>query len=163
MKKILLTQGQFALVNDEDFADLSRFKWHAWYCYKTRSFYARRVILLPDGRKGCEYMHRRILGLSPGDGIQGDHKNRDTLDNQRSNLRKVTHQQNQQNKTRTSKHGIGIHFDKRCKSKPFSAHAQVDGGNHYVGMFATAKEAQKARARFLRRTQAVSSCSDGKM
>jgi hypothetical protein len=43
-------------------------------------------------------LHRELLGLRPGDGLEGDHRNRDRLDNRRSNLRVVTKAQNGQNK-----------------------------------------------------------------
>lgn len=44
MKEIPLTQGQVAIVSDEDYEDLSQFKWFAYYSTFTRSFYAKRKV-----------------------------------------------------------------------------------------------------------------------
>lgn len=38
MKRIILTQGQFALVDDKDFEFLKKWKWCAGFDKKTRSF-----------------------------------------------------------------------------------------------------------------------------
>ena len=48
-------------------------------------------------------MHREILGLTKGDGIITDHKNRNGLDNRRSNLRAVDYTINNRN------HGVYSH------------------------------------------------------
>jgi hypothetical protein len=89
MRKIPLTQGKFALVDDEDFEYLSQFKWCArkdWY-----TFYASRTIY-PNGygkhkQKITVQMHREVMGLQRGDGKSVDHKNRNGLDNRKKNLR----------------------------------------------------------------------------
>lgn len=88
MKKIKLTQGQFALVDD---ADYDRLNQHKWYAKKDRNgnFYAVQVPI---------YMARQILGLQDGDSRQADHINRSTLDNCQDNLRICTNQQNQMNR-----------------------------------------------------------------
>jgi hypothetical protein len=58
MKKIPLTQGKFAKVDDENYADLIRFKWFAYRDKNT--FYAARWIRI-DGKRYAEKMHRRSL------------------------------------------------------------------------------------------------------
>jgi hypothetical protein len=62
-------------------------------------YYASRRIY---GRKGSPkiYMHRMILGLTVGDKREGDHKNHDTLDNRRSNLRIAKRGENARNQLR---------------------------------------------------------------
>lgn len=42
MKKIKLSQEKFALVDDEDFDELSQFKWYAVRYYKGHCLYAIR-------------------------------------------------------------------------------------------------------------------------
>ncbi len=72
MKKIPLTQGQVALVDDADYEWLSRWKWCAMWCSSTDSFYAVRHIRLPNGKWTTLRMHRAILGLKRGDSRQVD-------------------------------------------------------------------------------------------
>jgi hypothetical protein len=53
--------------------------------------------LYPGRRRAAWPLHRLILGLVPGDGLEVDHINGDPLDNRRANLRAVTRAQNCQN------------------------------------------------------------------
>ena len=90
MKQIKLTRGKFALVDDEDFEYLNQWKWHL---LKTQdnNLYALTVI------KGKYiYMHRLIMKVN-GKNNYIDHKNTDSLDNRKINLRLVTNQLNQAN------------------------------------------------------------------
>jgi len=161
LRKITLTQGQFALVDDENYEELMQrhswercrnipVKWHAWLNPHTKSFYAARKVFLSNGKQITEYMHRRILGLNYGDQRNGDHVNHDTLCNYVSNLRIVTHRQNHNNLRKQSKYGVGINLDTRQKSKPFRAQAQVNGNIRHIGFFTTAEEAQVARKKWLK-------------
>jgi hypothetical protein len=93
-RRIKLTQGKYALVEVEDFEELSKYKWHA---KKSRSnCYACRSFKLPDGRRKSISMHRQII--NPPEGLLVDHKNRVSLDNRRSNLRPATPAQNSYNR-----------------------------------------------------------------
>jgi hypothetical protein len=90
MKKIQLTKGQIALVDDQDFQCLSQYNWYAQR--KRGKYYAARSEYLgtENGResKRIIYVHRAILGLEHGDPRIGDHiEPKETLNNQRSNLR----------------------------------------------------------------------------
>src|SRR5437879_4118875 len=94
MKKIPLTQGQFAIVDDADFLELSQF---SWYAQKQRhGFYAVRCIRDEKGNQRTILMHREIMRTQ--DGFDTDHINNDKLDNRRENLRICTASQNMQNK-----------------------------------------------------------------
>jgi len=44
MKRIPLTQGKFALVDDADFGWLNQWQWYAAFNRCSREFYARRNI-----------------------------------------------------------------------------------------------------------------------
>jgi hypothetical protein len=50
-----------------------------------------------SGSRRSFYLHRELLGLKRGDPREGDHIDRNTLNNRRGNLRIVTHAQQQQN------------------------------------------------------------------
>lgn len=98
MKEIKLTQGQVALVDDEDFEYLSKFKWHT---QKTKySFYASRTFLL-NNKKVAEWMHRVIM-KTPDNSIC-DHIDHNGLNNQKKNLRNCTRSENAMNKIPTGK------------------------------------------------------------
>lgn len=88
MRKLKLTLGKFALVEDEDFEWLNQWKWTAEQ--KDYTFYARR-----NSKKKKVYLHRQIIGAKKGEVV--DHINRDGLDNRRKNLRIVTPTQNNYN------------------------------------------------------------------
>ena len=72
-----------------------------------------------------------------------DHKNRNSLDNRRSNLRVATRSQNAVNsKNRKRPSGLprGVNFS----GKKFSAKIRVDGVDITLGQFATAEAAGEA-------------------
>jgi len=85
MKQILLSHGKFALIDDEDFERINKYK---WYVIKHRyTFYAIRLVCEGGKIKEMCRMHREIMKLCKGDGVKIDHKNRNGLDNQKNNLR----------------------------------------------------------------------------
>jgi len=90
MKIIRLTKGYAALVDDEDFALLSQFKWNAKEC--ANSVYAKRKVQGKDLT-----MHRAILGITDPQ-VKIDHIDGSGLNNQRCNLRIATSHQNQHNR-----------------------------------------------------------------
>lgn len=91
MKRIPLTQGQFAIVDDEDFDWLMQWKWHALWGNCTQQFMAARSYWIED-KSYKSLMHREILGAAKGQCV--DHWNRNELDNRRRNLRICSHSQN---------------------------------------------------------------------
>ena len=98
MKKIPLNHGRFALVDDEDYDFLIKWKWFAHYCNSIKSFYASRKGRKCDGEAfGTTIrMARVIMNAKKGEYV--DHIKHNTLNNQRSNLRICTNAQNCMNK-----------------------------------------------------------------
>lgn len=136
MKTIKLTKGQLAIVDDEDFEYLNRFKWHLNKGYATRS--------IPDPfnkNHGKVAMHLFILQAPIGKEI--DHKNRNRLDNQKHNLRFATKSQQQmncgkQNRKTTSKYK-GVFFHTR--EQKWRAQIGFNGKRIQLGSYDTEKEA----------------------
>lgn len=143
MKQIPLTQGKFAIVDDEDYEWLNQWK---WYARKHRNtFYAIRNTNQQSSERKHVRMHRLILGLRKGDGKTSDHKNGNGLDNRRKNLRICTKSQNSQNRLplkNTSSKFKGVYWDK--KGKIWRAGIQKNSKRIYLGCFKSEIEAAKA-------------------
>jgi hypothetical protein len=141
MKRIALTQGQYALVDDEDYERLNQVKWYAHENYKT--FYAQRTISTINGRRRIIHMHHEVIGIPPREFIS-DHKNGNGLDNQRHNLRHVTHRQNGQNRKnqkKTSQYpGVSWHSGR----KKWVAQIQLYGKIKNLGGFTNEVDAFNA-------------------
>lgn len=149
-REIPLTQGQVALVDVEDYEYLSQWKWNAWRSPHTEGWYAVRTEPNPGpgSRRRNIWMHREILGLSPGDPLTGDHiETSRTLDNRRFNLRvATTHQQNTNQRLRKDNTSgyKGVYQNKRTGN--YGAYTARDGYIVWHGTFATAEEAAAKRA-----------------
>lgn len=86
MRRIPLTRGQFALVDDEDFEGLSLFKWYA--AKFGNGTYAVRNPSRKLGKRKLILLHNFLMGG------RTDHIDGDGLNNQRYNLRRATVKQN---------------------------------------------------------------------
>lgn len=93
MKEIPLTKGMVALVDDADFDFVNQWNWYACHA-RYGKFYARRDEQLNYHRTRI-YLHRVLSGAKREDYV--DHRNGNTLDNQRCNLRICTQSQNAAN------------------------------------------------------------------
>ncbi|MGG0308223.1 HNH endonuclease [Priestia megaterium] len=88
-KKIELSNGGFALVDDEDYEFLNQWKW------RDEAGYAVRTTTTNNNRKRKIRMSRLLMGYPKGKVV--DHKNRNRLDNRKSNLRICFHYENSMN------------------------------------------------------------------
>lgn len=132
----------WAMVDLQDLPDVARFNWHL-----TDTGYAARWYGGRPPKRKRDRMHRRILCLSHGDSRQGDHRNRNRLDNRRGNLRVVSGApQNQQNLTAHhdgSSSFRGVSWD--APRGRWKAQGKPPGGkNTFIGRFATEAEAAEA-------------------
>ena len=137
-KKIMLTQGKYTLVDNEDYEWLSQWKWR-WSPNGEHTGYATSRITI-DGKKTCLFMHRMILGLKKGK--IGDHINGNGLDNRRCNLRKCTIAQNNQNsrKQRNNSSGyIGVSWE--ALAKKWRARICYNGIKKQLGLFSDVEDA----------------------
>lgn len=147
MKLIKLTQGKFAQVDDEDYDYLNQWKWYAKKCQNL--YYAARGVLI-EGKMKSIYMHRIIMNTSFD--LHTDHLDRNTLNNQKSNLRICSMSQNMSNrkmKTGSETGFLGVHYrlDKRNKNKAIKlivAEITANNKHFYLGLFKTEIEAALA-------------------
>ncbi len=140
---IPLTQGQFAIVDAADHDFLMQWKWFAQWHDRTQSFYARRAIRLSSPRRlEVINMHRLLLGLHKGDMRQSDHRNGNTLDNRRENLRIADSFQNAWNHRVQSSNTSGYKGVSFCaRTSKWRAQIQVRGTKKYLGSFPEKEEA----------------------
>lgn len=110
---IPLPRGLSAVIDE---CDLERVSGMCWYALETETgFYAARGVCAassPTGRYLSILMHRLIMGLGFGDKRLVDHKDGNTLDNRRENLRVCTKAQNTWNRQSVKKGRsgfIGVH------------------------------------------------------
>lgn len=136
MKKIKLTKGMVALVDDEDFERINSFKW----CVGKTSFH--HYAMRRDGKKTL-FMHRFIVDAPKG--LLVDHINRNGLDNRKENLRVCTAQQNRRNgglsKLNTSGYK-GVSWNKGIHK--WSAYITANYKRIHLGYFDDKTEAARA-------------------
>lgn len=143
MIKIKLTQGKFALIDDEDYALISKYKWCA-VC-KINTTYAKTHLFKSNNSAIHEYMHRMIMMLHRGDKQQVDHIDGNGLNNQKLNLRVVTRSQNGMNKNKkrkTSSKYKGVYYNKLNKN--WRSRIHVNREYIELGSFDTEIDAAKA-------------------
>jgi hypothetical protein len=137
MKEIVLTKGQVALVDDTDFDRVAGFRWYAqlygsiWYALRDTWPTREKV-----------RMHRFIL--NPSEGFVVDHRDRNGLNNTRTNLRVCTQQKNTFNR-------IGSVHSSRYKGVTWHkgrgrwvAQLEVSGNNVWLGRFRSEEQAALA-------------------
>jgi hypothetical protein len=134
MKEIKLSKG-FALVDDEDFCFLNKWKW----C-NVRGYAERKTI--KNGKNFHVRMHRLILGLKNTKNVEVDHIDRNRSNNQKSNLRICTVSQNHANAIiqKRNKSGFkGVIWRKRAKK--WEAQIGVNKKKVYLGIFSDINKA----------------------
>lgn len=141
MKQISLTQGKYALVDDEDFERLNQHKWQV--CKKGYCFYAQRSIQKSNGGWTTSPMHRQVMSAPPD--MQVDHHNHNGLDNRKANLRLCTRSQQQHNQLshkNTSSKYKGVCWYKLYKK--WLASIRYMYKSYHLGYFYNEVEAAKA-------------------
>lgn len=80
-----------------------------------------------------------------GDGTVVDHTDRNPLNNQSTNLRRISHTQNMQNRRKNANNTTGYTGVVRGKSGRWSAVLSVNGKNRYFGVYDNILDAARAR------------------
>lgn len=137
MREIQLTRGLVALVDDSEYERVIRHRWYAQWHPGTRSYRARM-----SGRPRV-FMHRYVLELTQPYVV--DHRNHNTLDNRRQNLRPCSAAEN--NRNRRKRDGLtsrykGVYYERdRARWK---AHIDIDGRTKTLGRFTSEEDAARA-------------------
>jgi hypothetical protein len=141
MPVITLTHGYKTIVDVEDFEVVNVYLWYAHIHFGKPVYAARKARF---GEQNPVYLHR-VIGQRIGLIGQIDHKDRNGLNNQRSNLRRATQSQNQMNaglrSTNTSGYK-GVYFNKNKQA--WAASIKYDGQKSHLGYFDTAIKAAQA-------------------
>lgn len=143
MQKIPLSQGRFAMVDDEDYPLVSQYKWS---CDRG---YAVRKITIERRRYRLIYLHRLLTNAQPGQVV--DHRDGDRGNNTRQNLRICTARQNSRNRQAYTTHVVkqkaspykGVSRTKNTKDR-WSALIVADGKRYRLGSHPTQEEAALA-------------------
>lgn len=152
MKEIPLTQGQVALVDDEDFDRVSKYNWSARKF--SNGFYAYRGWVDSKTKKVKNHSLGVFL-LNPPKGSVVDHLNGNPLDNRKSNLRVASKQQNTWNRSvcKTSTTGIKNVMPRKSKVDGrilnYRVGLMIDGKYKQFGPYSTVEEAVAVRNKIL--------------
>ena len=141
-RKISIGEGRFAIVEPKDYYWLNNFQWYA--DGEGNLIYALRTVISPHKKTRIVRMHREIMNAP--DGLLVDHRNCNSLDNRRANLRLATYSQNMQNRrkirSKTSSRFVGVSFDK--ESQLWRAYIHYRAKRIYLGRFHSEIEAARA-------------------
>ncbi len=136
MKKIPLTGkhgiGKYALIDDSDFDLVNVTSWRVG-----KNGYVSGHI---DGTQ--VYLHRYITGTP--DNMHTDHINGNRLDNQSSNLRVCTQQENNKNLPKKAGNTTGYKGVFRTGKNRYRAQISVNNKSVFLGCYNTAEEAAYA-------------------
>ena len=137
-----IAAGRVALVDDEDYDLVMQYRWNVHErpavepgCHPKGPYAVARI---PE-RPFRLYMHKLITGWA-----RTDHEDHDGLNNQRSNLRRVTNSQNlanQRPRSGLSSQFKGVSWDK--KSRRWFAYITVNGRMRSLGRFGSEEYAAR--------------------
>ncbi|WP_182006271.1 HNH endonuclease [Priestia aryabhattai] len=118
-----------------DLDDVERCKTYKW-SLRTDGYVSTKIM-----NKGLK-LHRFIMNTPKGK--HTDHKDRDRLNNRKSNLEICTQSKNNKNKgsysnNKTGKSGVSVNGNK------YQADIKYEGVSHYLGLFDNLNDAIKAR------------------
>jgi len=139
-------KGYRVLIDEEDYEKVMKYKWYINKCkierYSLYYFYANTYI---NGKRKDIRLHRYLMDCVPNDGKIVDHKDGNTLDCRKSNLRICSLTENNRNRriSRNNTSGFkGVSYFKRDDN--YMAQITVDKKKLYLGSFPTAELAGDA-------------------
>jgi len=141
-RKIYLGENEWTLVSPFDYYWLKNLNWYL--NGNGKEFYAFRNVKVGPGKTKMVSMHRQIM--DPPQHLLVDHRNNNSLDNRRANLRLATHAENACNRpkirTKTSSRYIGVYLEKRTGR--YTSKIRVNGKRLWLGRFTSETDAARA-------------------
>lgn len=139
---IPLTKGLWVLCDWEDATFLSQWNWSACKSRTDDNFYARRRMRINDDHRN-KNLHQLLLRTSDGNTV--DHRNGNSLDNRRCNLRLATHAQQSWNRRlqKSNRSGYkGVYWNKQARK--WHACCTSHNKRNHLGFFDIKEDAAQA-------------------
>jgi hypothetical protein len=146
MAILTLRTGEAVLLDDEDLPKLTGYSLARKVKRRRLKYVICELRGVPKGLPRVRiYLHRLVLGLENGDPAQVDHKNRDGLDCQKSNLRIATHKQNMHNRLSNTRSDANPYTGvTKIKDNRYVAKVHQNGLPINLGVYDTAELAAEA-------------------
>jgi len=144
-RKIDLGEGAYTKVDPDVYYEKCRYKW--FFSGNDRKGYATREMRIGSQKTKRSCLHREIV--KPRKGKLVDHRDNDSLNNLRSNLRQATHSQNTINRPKranTSSKYIGVYWNKQRNMWRASIRYMQKGRSIIKHLCYTSDESDAARA-----------------
>lgn len=140
-KLIPLSQGEFAIVDDDDYGAVNCLNW--FICKANHAITKYAMFKVTKNKKEYRmYMHRYILD-TPKD-MTVDHINGNGLDNRRENLRVCTHRDNSHNNRLYKNNKTGYKGVIIKNKKQICAQIKLRNTTLHIGRFESLKDAALA-------------------
>ena len=143
MREVPLTQGMVALVDDEDYEEVMRYRWIYHRPRHSKTGYAQTTVHLERGRGGrskTPRMHQLIYGPVP-DGMTVDHRDGNGLNNRRSNLRLASRAEQARNRRPRAASATGFKGVFPSTPNRWIARIGWEGRRLNLGTFSSPEEA----------------------
>ncbi len=140
-RRIYLDEGMYTIVDPQDFYEFGGYNWYAGG-HGTK-YYAMRTVENEEGKITTVRLHREIM--RPAEGNVVDHRDGNSLDNRRENMREATQRENMYNRKKrknTSSRYVGARYDK--ERGKWASEIKHNGKKYFLGRFDSEIAAAKA-------------------
>ena len=145
---ILLTKNQITVIDANDYGLIQDYRLYASYAPSIKGFYA--IISIRQGKKYKKIRLHRVLMNVLDSIVKVDHRNHDTLDNTRNNLRICNNSENNCNvKVHINNLSTGIKNIYMKKNGDYRVQIKIGGIRQFDRTFKTLEEAIEHKRKIL--------------